>query len=1166
MRVRRFGCVALVPLIVVLIGLTPPICSEVVQRTDATSGLESISGPAKSLGTTVIERPALLPHGARQLGPLSPSHLLQIAFAMNPAHAGALANAAREVSIPGSPIFHRFLSPAEVARRFGPTASTIARVTHEITALGLKVGKISSNHLLLHASATVGLLSSSLRARLDTVRFGDGRLGWRLTSNALLPARFANGISAVIGLNNVAVAHSMLGLRKSPSANLDAGAVGLTRARPSACPSATAAAHLSGGWTLSQIASAYGISPLYAAHDVAAGQTIAVVELEPFVKSDIATFDRCYFGESHVNLIHRVPIDGFAYRGSGSGESVLDIESLSALAPAATIDVYEAPNTTIGTLDTYNTIVGSDSANLITTSWGECEQLFDATSPGARQVENFIFEEAAAQGQTVIAATGDSGSDDCATTPFGSDSPVAPFLSVDDPASQPYVLGVGGTSLRSDIQPLGPLNEIAWNNGSQGGSGGGGVSVNWSSPSWQQGSGVPGVSTTLGRQVPDVSASADSVLGMTVYSASFGRAGWTTIGGTSAAAPIWAAVLAEIAGSGSAGTACTSLGSSPGGMDLGFVPPLLYAAAATSYATNFHEISVGTNDAFSLGLGYRASSGYNMVGGLGSPIVTNPGDLPGLASTLCNEATQSLSPSVARPVPMGISPGYGPLGGGTVVTISLSQPLAAGAAVTVTFNGVVALVNSVGATAISVVSPPARTTPETPPFSAAGPAAVSVTQTTTAGSATSIANSSMVFEYVGVSGTGTDPIVSGVNPSAGNQAGGNRISIYGSGFSSATPTVIIGGQLATSILVVSDFHLVASVPPETGASSCATGPGYSPATLCQTQVVVSDANGTSSGAPILPVLTGRLTYSPLGMVTTSGSTEVAPATTEYDYAPTPSIVAIEPSYLPQGGRTMLRIIGRGFSLNTLDWVNFGSPDRIDSQQLKFSAISDNEIDLKGPALHRRAGQVAKELVTVQSAAGLSRPRSISFLGVPSVARLSSSGGTPLGGRFVKVIGAGFLGVTSARFVSVLNPTFSVTVSGRSLRKIRSTSFLVRVPRARAGPFVIEPCNESRCASFDEATATYVYFSRAGPFISHVTFSAVVGSQSSMVALFGSDLAGARAVMIGSYRATQFVSSGTVPVGDPKVAMVVVPRTIAIPGAGVVIETRAGQSERGITLR
>ena len=205
---------------------------------------------------------------------------------------------------------------------------------------------------------------------------------------------------------------------------------------------------------------------------------------------------------------------------------------------------------------------------MISSSWGECETAIQLAAPGTQQVENYLFEEAAAQGQTVFAASGDTGSDDCAGTQFHSNKAEPPYLSVDDPASQPDVVGVGGTSLLSDVQPLANEAEHAWNDGANGGGGGGGISESWASPSWQADSGVPGIANPTGRLVPDVSADADEDHGITIYQANpqSGSGGqsadedWLTIGGTSGAAPMWAAIVADIA---SSRTMCPGLPSRP---------------------------------------------------------------------------------------------------------------------------------------------------------------------------------------------------------------------------------------------------------------------------------------------------------------------------------------------------------------------------------------------------------------------------------------------------------------------------------------------------------------------------------------------------------------------------------------------------------------------------
>ena len=228
-------------------------------------------------------------------------------------------------------------------------------------------------------------------------------------------------------------------------------------------------------------------------------------------------------------------------------------------------------------------IVDNDRDQVVSTSWGLCEQAIQAGQPGLQQAENLLFEQAAAQGQTVFDAAGDNGSDDCNTnetsTPVAGQNPV----SVDDPTSQPYVVAVGGTTIDDATQP--PLEHV-WNDGALFGAGGGGISMSWTMPAWQREARVPGIalpgsadytnadsveqsfgykpnfcqsyvpdttSTTPCRLVPDVSADADEFTGADiVYQAAFG--GWGPTGGTSSSAPIWAAMLALV----NASATCTA--------------------------------------------------------------------------------------------------------------------------------------------------------------------------------------------------------------------------------------------------------------------------------------------------------------------------------------------------------------------------------------------------------------------------------------------------------------------------------------------------------------------------------------------------------------------------------------------------------------------------------
>ena len=129
--------------------------------------------------------------------------------------------------------------------------------------------------------------------------------------------------------------------------------------------------------------------------------------------------------------------------GPGSGEAALDIENVIGLAPKANIAVYEGPNSGDGPYDTMNAIISQHLAQVVTTSWGQCEPAEGSQQTGA---ENTLFQEAAAQGMSVLSASGDDGSEDC----DGTGGAPQDALEVDDPASQPYVTGVGGTTLSAD--------------------------------------------------------------------------------------------------------------------------------------------------------------------------------------------------------------------------------------------------------------------------------------------------------------------------------------------------------------------------------------------------------------------------------------------------------------------------------------------------------------------------------------------------------------------------------------------------------------------------------------------------------------------------------------------------------------------------------------------
>ncbi len=533
----------------------------------------------------VIDHAAVLPAHDRVTGPVAPSAALHVTLALTPRDPARLAAYARAVSDPGSPVYHHFLTVAGFAHRFGASAREVASVAAALRRQGLTPGPASRNRLSLPVSGTSSQMQRAFDTRLRRVRLAGGGTALADMRAPSLPARVAGLVQGVAGLNTLPALAPQGLVRSDPGA----GAVAVPHTVASVGgPQSCAGAASTSADTAQEIAFAYGLDGLWDAGDLGAGVTIAAFELEPYTASDIAAYQSCYGTSATV-----VPITvaGGPATTHQSGEAALDIEDLAGLAPRATIDVYEGPNSTAGTLATYSAIVQADTAQVITTSWGLCESKAGATEI---QSEATLFQEAATQGQTVLAAAGDSGANDCVS---GTGSGVA---AVDDPASQPYVTGVGGTSLPSYLSPG---SEPVWNETGVG-AGGGGVSIKWAQPSYQtsrvlaQSAIHCGASTTC-REVPDVSADADPETGYAMYIGGH----WSGYGGTSAAAPTWAALVALA----DASSYCA-------GHAVGFANPLLYGLSAS----DFLDVTVG-NNGFAHVTGYSAGAGYDMASGLGAP-------------------------------------------------------------------------------------------------------------------------------------------------------------------------------------------------------------------------------------------------------------------------------------------------------------------------------------------------------------------------------------------------------------------------------------------------------------------------------------------------------------------------------------------------------------------
>jgi subtilase family serine protease len=579
------------------------------------AGAVAGASPAGSPLVTLPGEVPKLPAGVTRMGSVPPARTLHLGVTLAGQDPSGLAAEVAAVSTPGSPLYHHYLTSAEYAASYGPTPSEVDQVTTTLASEGLTVGTPEAGSNLLPVSGTAATVSSLFDTPLEAVRLPGHVSSMVNTAAPKIPATLSGEVTGVIGLSGLSQQHSMLQHEAARAAASSAATGGITiggvttdpgvtdpsaaGSGPQACPAASTAASEGNGYTSTQLSDDYGLEQLFAQGRTGLGQTIALVEFEQFSMSDVDTFESCYGLHNPVQVVtvDQAP-SGSA---SGSGEAALDVELAAVNAPSASIVVYEAPNeTTDGTaLDTFNRIASDDSAQVVSTSWGECETNDMPTA--AVSEENTVFERMAVQGQTMVAASGDEGSEDC-YNPYV--APDATQLAVDDPGSQPDVLSVGGTTLVSNAvasqsawndcvgQAMGDCQEFGGN-----GAGGGGLSSDWAKPSWQ-------TSGTTARAVPDLSSSADPAHGVTFYFSRNG--GWSSIGGTSVVGPEIGGFLADV----NQGCSTTS----------GMVGPALYGAYTANHA-NFTDVTTGDNDFTGThDATYAAGAGYDEATGLGTPV------------------------------------------------------------------------------------------------------------------------------------------------------------------------------------------------------------------------------------------------------------------------------------------------------------------------------------------------------------------------------------------------------------------------------------------------------------------------------------------------------------------------------------------------------------------
>jgi subtilase family serine protease len=545
-----------------------------------------------------------------------------LTFALSPVQHAALQALLSEQQDRSSPNYHKWLSPEQYASRFGISQADLAKVTSWLQSEGFEVISVSRSRTMISFSGTAAQIENAFRTEIHNYLV-NGETHFANATELSVPAAFAGTVLSVGNLSDLRAKP-----RGSPSGQP------LTRLLPHYTNSTTGQHYLAP----TDFATIYDVNSLYTAGFDGTGQSIAIMGQTAIYTSDIDAFRNAAGLPARTSGNFQqvqVPTSGTpVVLTADLVEADLDLEWAEAVAPNATlifVFVGNAPN-----FDAFNDLqytVDNNLAPIISITYGNCEATLGMTE--SLTVQQWA-QQANSQGQTIIAASGDSGAADCDPQ---KDDPASQGLAVDVPAAIPEVTGVGGTEFTGDA--VSTTTTTYWNaaNTADGGSAiiyipeiawddtvtlgqlsatGGGASTFFTKPTWQVATNVPNDSA---RDVPDIALTAssyhDPYLICTNQSCVNGfensNGGLTSTGGTSFGAPAFAGIVALI-------NQRTS-------SRQGNVNPTLYALAGTAPSA-FHDITTGSNDVpctpgstdcpSSGIMGYSAGPGYDQTTGLGS--------------------------------------------------------------------------------------------------------------------------------------------------------------------------------------------------------------------------------------------------------------------------------------------------------------------------------------------------------------------------------------------------------------------------------------------------------------------------------------------------------------------------------------------------------------------
>ena len=487
------------------------------------------------LSGTVSPRVAV----SKDMGPLSSGAMIQgmsIVFGLSPAQQKDLAQLLKAQQTKGSPLYHQWLKPGEFAARYGVNPSDLSKVAGWLQAQGFSGITIPPDADRITFSGTAGQVNAAFRTQIHRYLW-NGVPNWANATEVSVPSAFAAMTLGVDHLNTFRP-RPHVALRRV-HAKVQSAVGGMT-------PHYTVYDQNNNEINLMAPADSaviYDVTALYNHNITGTGQMLGIVGQTDITanQSDIANF-RSLSGLNPSNIPTQilVPNSGTAQQYAGDLEEAdIDVEWSGAIAQNAQIVyVTVGNNTNYGVFDSLqyaiqNPLVSNNTKFLpvISISYGACEPNFNGTSQ--IQMMEQILQQANAQGQTIIASAGDSGSADC-DLGYNSQNQVVPAssgLAVDYPGSSQYVTSAGGTSFSGDINnqakywntsnsssngsAISYIPETTWNdtpdtNGLNASgalsAGGGGTSTLFPKPSWQVGPGVPNDGK---RDVPDLSLAAD---------------------------------------------------------------------------------------------------------------------------------------------------------------------------------------------------------------------------------------------------------------------------------------------------------------------------------------------------------------------------------------------------------------------------------------------------------------------------------------------------------------------------------------------------------------------------------------------------------------------------------------------------------------------------------